>query len=301
MDNQTGRIVVGYDGSEPADLALDWAADQADRHHLPMTVISVADHPGMQPGINTPPAWPALFLEEAERMAAAGAQRARFSRPTLEVATEASVGHAAGTLIEASRTADRLVVGTRGHSELAGALLGSVSFAVSAHALGPVVVVRGKIDAPGPERPVMVGVDDSAGARAALDHAADRAAEADAPLIVTTTYHPVPDPVWAESGYYRTEPGAPDFDDLARTAAGNVTATAARRAREQHPSIDVRELVITGSAARELTEAADGCALLVVGSRGHGGFAGMLLGSVSHRVIHSAPCPVTVVPGPRVQ
>jgi len=296
MDSQTGRIVVGYDGSEPADAAIDWAADQADRHHVPMTVISVADHPGMQPGVNTPPAWPALFQEEAERVAAAGAQRARASRPGLDVTTEAVVGHAAATLIDATRTADRVVVGTRGHGELTGALLGSVSFAASAHAFGPVIVVRGEAGAPGPERAVLVGVDDSAGARAALDYAADRAAEAGAPLIVATTYHHVPDPVWAESGYYRTAPGAPDFDVLARQAAGDVTATAARRARDHHHTLDVRELVITGSAARELSEAAKGCALLVVGSRGHGGFAGLLLGSVSHRVIHSAPCPVAVVP-----
>jgi nucleotide-binding universal stress UspA family protein len=297
MNDQTGRIVVGYDGSAPADAALDWAAEQAEQHQVPITVISVADYTGMLPDIYGSTAWPTLFREEAQRIAARGVQRARKIAPSIEVTAEVEIGHAAGILIEASRTAQSLVVGTRGHGELTGTLLGSVGFEVSSHAQVPVIVVRGDTSAPGPRRPVLVGVDDSAGARTAVDFAADRAAEAGAPLIVATAYRPASSLVWTESGYYGTATPEPsNFDATARTAAGNMTTAAARQAKEHRPALDVQELVITGPPARELAEAADGCALLVVGTRGRGGFAGLLLGSVSHRVIHSAPCPVAIVP-----
>lgn len=295
MDKHAGRIVVGYDGSESAGAAVDWAAEQAERHDLPLSVISVVDYVGMLPSIYSPSSWPSLFQEEAEHVAAKGEQRARKRAGSIDVIAEAFVGQVAEILIRISRDADRLVVGTRGHGELTGTLLGSVSFAVSAHARCPVVVVRGDSTAPGPGRPVMVGVDDSVGARTALRYAADRAAEAHAPLIVATTYHPVSASVWAESGYYVDSAGTPKFDAMARQAVGNVTAESARTAKEKHPTLNVQELVITGSPARELVRAAGGCGLLIVGTRGRGGFAGLLLGSVSHGVIHSAPCPVVIV------
>lgn len=297
MEKHAGRIVVGYDGSESAGAALDWAAAQAQQYNLPLSVVSVVDYVGMLPGVYGPPAWPTMFKEEADSIAARGEQRARKSAGSIDIITEAAVGQVTGVLIDTSRNADRLVVGSRGHGGLTGTLLGSVGFAVSAHAHCPVVVVRGDTTAPGPERPVMVGVDDSAGAQAALRYAADRAAEANAPLIVATTFRPVSEQVWAESGYYDVPtPESRKFDTAARQTAEDVTAAAARQAKEDHPTLSTRELVITGAPARELARAADNCGLLVVGTRGHGGFAGLLLGSVSHGVIHSAPCPVVIVP-----
>jgi nucleotide-binding universal stress UspA family protein len=299
MDSQAGRIVVGYDGSESAGAAVDWAAQEAQRRALPLTVMSVVDYVGMLPGIYGPSSWPSLFQEEAEQVAGKGVQRAIKIAEAIDVTAAGAVGQVVDTLINSSRDADRLVIGTRGHGELAGALLGSVAFAVSGHAHCPVVVVRGDTRPPGPDRAVMVGVDDSDGARAALNYAADRAAEAGATLIVATTYRPVSSQVWGDSVYYSEEAaGTTRFDQIARESAGNVTAAAARTAKVRYPELNVQELVITGSAARELAKASEGCGLLVVGTRGHGGFAGLLLGSVSHGAIHSAPCPVTVVPAP---
>lgn len=299
MVNQAGRIVVGYDGSESGGAAVDWAAERAQRRNLPLTVVSVVDHVGILPAIEGHSSWLRIFQEQADGLAAQGVQRARKIADTVDIASEARVGQVADILINTSREADRLVVGTRGHGELTGMLLGSVSFAVSAHANCPVVVVRGDHTAPGPDRPVLVGVDDSAGARSALRHAADLAAEAYAPLIIITTIRPVASHVWAEFGYYSVETaGGPNFEALAQEAASNLTAAAAHTAKERHPTLNVQEQVITGSATQELVRAADGCGLLVVGTRGHGGFAGLLLGSVSHGVIHWAPCPVVVVHAP---
>lgn len=294
MDSQ-GRIIVGYDGSEPAGAAVDWAAAQAQHRALPLTVLSVVDYVGMMPGIYGPSSWPELFQEEADRIAAEGVDLATKANRSIEITGEGRVGQVAQTLIQLAGPDDQLVVGTRGRSELTGTLLGSVGFAVTARAPCPVVVVRGNPAAPGPDRPVLVGVDGSAGARSALRYAADRAAAVRAPLIVASCFHPAS--IWAEANYYSTEaPGAPDFDQRAREAAGQVVADNARLAVQWHPGLEVRELLLSGTADRELVTAAASCGLLVVGTRGHGGFVGLLLGSVSHGVIRSAPCPVCVVP-----
>jgi len=297
MDKHAARIAVGYDGSESAGTALDWAAAQAERHNLPLSVVTVVDYVGMLPGVYGPSS-PTLFQEEAKEIAERGEQRARKSAASIDIITEPAVGQVAENLIRLSASADRLVVGNRGHGEVSGTLLGSVGFAVSAHAHCPVVVVRGDTTAPGPQRPVMVGVDDSPGARAALRYAADRAAEAGAPLIVATTYRLLSPQVWAEYGPYYSEATAqaPTYDAMARENAAKVASAAAQQATEQHPNLTVRESVSTGSPAHELVRNAGNCALLVVGTRGHGGFAGLLLGSVSHDVIHSAPCPVAIIP-----
>lgn len=297
MDKHAGRIVVGYDGSESAGTALDWATEQAQRHALPLTVASVVDYVGMLPGIYGSASWLTLFEEEAAQIAAKGEQQARKTAGSIDIITETAVGQVPDNLIRISRSADRLVVGTRGHGELTGTLLGSVGFAVSTHAHCPVVVVRGDTTAPGPNRPVIVGIDDSPGARTALRYAADRAAEAEVPLIVATTYRPVSSLAWTQSGYYDLPTDqSRTFDASARESAENLTAAAVRQAKEQHPTLNAQELVIAGSPARELVRAADTCGLLVVGTRGRGGFAGLLLGSVSHSLLHSAPCPVAIVP-----
>ena len=297
MNAQTGRIVVGYDGSEPAGAAVDWAAAEAQRRGLPLVVVAAVDYVGMLPGIYGPSSWPDLFQEEAEQIAANGVARARKTADSIDVTAEGRVGQVTQVLVQMGRPADQLVVGTRGRGELAGSLLGSVAFAVTAHAHCPVVVVHGDSRPPGPDRPVLVGVDDSKGAGSALQYAADLAAADGATLIVATSFRPVSPLTWVEAGYYSAEAtGTPKFNDRARDAAHSVTASAARTAAARHPELDVQELVLSGPADRELVTAAGDCGLLVVGTRGHGGFAGLLLGSVSHGVIHSSPCPVVVVP-----
>jgi nucleotide-binding universal stress UspA family protein len=294
MDSQ-GRMIVGYDGSEPAGAAVDWAAAQAQHRGVPLTVLSVVDYVGMMPGIYGASSWPELFQEEADRIAAEGVELAVKTGSSIDVTGKGAVGQVAQSLIQLAGSGDQLVLGTRGRSELTGTLLGSVAFAVTAHAHCPVVVVRGNPTAPGPDRPVLVGMDGSTGARSALRYAADQAAVAGAPLIVASCFHPAS--VWTEANYYSTEaPGAPSFDDRAREAAGRLVANDARLAEEWHPGLEVRELVLSGTADRELVAAAASCGLLVVGTRGHGGFVGLLLGSVSHGVISSSPCPVSVIP-----
>ena len=132
---------------------------------------------------------------------------------------------------------------------------------------------------------IVVGVDGSAASRDALRWAQWQAELTGAPLEVVTA--------WS----YPTSYGFPviadvDWEQGARTVLDEAVDEALG------PQADVTRRVVEGHAARVLVEAADGADLLVVGSRGHGGFTGMLLGSVSEHVVTHASCPVVVVRHP---
>jgi nucleotide-binding universal stress UspA family protein len=170
MNSQTGRIVIAYDGSESSGAALDWAAGEAERSNRPLTVLHVVDYWSLVPGPVVLAPWPDLEGGGAGRIAGEGAERARKLAPSVDIQALTRSARVAPTLIAVSRDADLLVVGTRGHSDLSGLLLGSVAFAATGHAHCPVVVVRGdSTQAPGPRCPVVVGIDGSAEADAALD------------------------------------------------------------------------------------------------------------------------------------
>jgi nucleotide-binding universal stress UspA family protein/phosphohistidine swiveling domain-containing protein len=299
-DGQAGRVVVGYDGSADSCAALDWASAEAQRRGLPLTVLNVVDYLGQLPG--TLPTVPMRSRVEraaghsAEQIAAEGVHRARKNAGSIDIAALTHVSRVAYSLIENSRAAALLVVGTRGHNRLTGTILGSVAFTVSAHAVCPVVVVRGdSANLPGPHRPVVVGVDGSPGSDAAVRFAAASAAAADAPLVVVSGYQTLSAQVWVE-------PDLPtrSFDSAARQAAEIAVEAAELIATADHPDLQVQRRVVQRAVAEALTVTASGAGLLVVGSCGRGGFAGLQLGAVSHAVIHSAPCPVAVIPPHRL-
>jgi nucleotide-binding universal stress UspA family protein len=299
MDILSGRIVVGYDGSQQSGTAVDWAAAEALRRDVPLVVLHAVDYLGLAPNATGPAGRSAGFAQDAARIATTGADRARQHVPGIDVSAHTEITSATYALAQASKSAALVVVGTHGRATLPGVLLGSVAFAVTAHADGPVVVVRGDSGRrAGADRPVVVGFDGSPGSVAAVRYAADVAAETGASLTVITAYQPVSP--WILSGdNYRVHPsvGRPDFEAIARVAARDTATSALRIARQQHPTLPAVQRAIRGSAADILASAAGRAGLLVVGSRGHGGFAGLLLGSVSHRVIHTSPCPVVVVHG----
>ncbi|MBK9180478.1 MAG: universal stress protein [Acidimicrobiales bacterium] len=138
---------------------------------------------------------------------------------------------------------------------------------------------------------IVVGVDGSPGGDAALGWALDEAAARGATLqlVLAWTYP-----------YVATVPGvtAPVFaiDDVESDAAALLDLTIERVTDGHPPDVTIERLVQPGPPARALLDVAEGADLLVVGTRGHGGFVGLLLGSVSEQCAHHAPCPVVIVP-----
>ena len=139
---------------------------------------------------------------------------------------------------------------------------------------------------------IVVGVDGSPGARRALEWALDEAALRSATVVAVHAWQ-LPYVVSTPLGVVSVP-----VDDDATAEAEAELAAAIDEVAAAHPSITVERQVVFGSPAATLIEAGQDAALIVVGSRGHGGFAGLLLGSVSHQLAHHAPCPVVIVPTP---
>lgn len=292
VDTEFSGLVVGYDGSEHSVAAVDWAAAEASRRSTMLTVLFAADSPGLPAGPALP--IPAL-LEWAREVAQEGAARAVKTAAEVDVRIVARSGSPARAMVEASLTAELVVVGSRGHGGLAGALLGSVAFSVTAHSHCPTVVVRGDgMTVAGPGHPVVVGIDGSPASQAALHFAAEAAARVAAPLTVLTAWHSGLSDRWGDDYRSAINPVGPP-EQAARQAAEQIAHTAVTAAQNSHPRIEVESRVVSGRPAHLLAEASPGAGLLVVGARGRGGFTSLLLGSVSHTVIHSAACPVAVI------
>ena len=205
-------------------------------------------------------------------------------------------------LVELSHEVAVAVVGTRGRGGFADRVLGTVSSALPAHAYCPTVVVplRGA-PRPAPElvedslppiapvHRIVVGVDGSPQAEIALRAAIVEAKAWGAELIAVTGV-----PLGQGAGMLSWLPAAIDREQvLADVTEGlNVVID---RALVDHPGFSVRRHVLDGSGAELLTEFSTATDLIIVGSRGRGGFAGLLLGSTSQAVLHHASCPVMVV------
>jgi nucleotide-binding universal stress UspA family protein len=294
VDNS--EIVVGVDGSPQADTAVRWAASRA--RHTGARLRLLHAHVVPVPAPAMPLAAAATYsvnpqdyaAEAGEAVLAAAATVAHDRANGVDVITDLRVGGAAPVLIDASAEADLIVVGSRGLGGFTGLLLGSVSTQVSGHAHCPAVVVRGQATAAGP---VVVGVDGSEPAAAALAFAFAEARRLGTGVIAVHAWSlPLPTgPADAVAVALASD------DDRARyqQAARQVLTGALADCRQQYPDVPVDERLAEARAAGALLEAAAEPAMIVVGSRGHGGFTGLLLGSTSHAVLHHATCPVAVV------
>lgn len=278
-------VVVGYNGSSRSREALLWAVEEAARRGVPLLVVYAANYPGMTlgpgPGLLEPEPG---ALDAANEVTTRGVTEALQAHPTLAVSGATEVTSPARTLSELSARAGLVVIGTRGFGRTVGALLGSVAFEVAATAECPVVVVKEHAETPtASDGRIVVGTDGSPDAAVAVAFAADRAASASSTLQIVSC-----------TGEH------PDVDeDRVRTSAEEIARTAAEHAGASHPGLTVTTRVDDAPPERVLVDASEGADMVVVGSRGRGAFRGLLLGSVSHAVIHGAVCPVAVVPGER--
>ncbi|MGI5240131.1 universal stress protein [Dactylosporangium sp. CA-139066] len=289
-------VVVGVDGSHDGVHALQWAAADAARRHHPLHLVHACEslqHLYPPVGLALPVAYQEDARQIAERTVALAVVHARDVAADLRITTEIVVDRPVPALLNASRHASLVVVGNRGFGGFAALLVGSTGVQLAAHAECPVVIVRRHGRAAGPEAGrVVVGVDGSHDAEHALQFAFEQAAFRGAGL---TAVHGYWLPAAAEAGGIT----AVVYDgDEVREEQRRVASESLAGWREKYPEVDVRLNIVHGSAAGVLTDAAAGAELLVVGARGHGGFPGLHLGSVSQAVLHHASCPVAVVRQP---
>ncbi|MDF3290968.1 universal stress protein [Streptomyces silvisoli] len=274
------RVVVAVDGSEAARLALEWAADEAERRGAPLKVVhadrwepyAFGDDIDVVTGAG----------EAARELVAEEARRALARCPQLEVSTEAMGEETVTALLREGAAADLLVLGSRGRGGFEGMLLGSVSLRVVGRADFPVVVVRGDGIAP-PRGRVVLGVGAHYPPGRAADFALDQAIRRKAVLDVVYAWQPDLDlsglSVVMDSG---------TAQERAQVLLAAVTAPLEQDAT----GIRVRPCPVPGAPAPALLHAAADADLVVLGSRRRHG----QLGPVTHAMLHHSPCPVAIVP-----
>jgi nucleotide-binding universal stress UspA family protein len=277
-------ILVGYDGSERSEAAVRWAAKAAARQQDSLRVLSAVPLPVVPGGEFLPPTAVDDFAHGAAGLAEEGAELARAEGAT-DVVSEGVTANPAQAMLDASDGASLVVVGNRGRHQLLETLLGSVGYAVAAHAGCPAVIVRGDRTAE-PLDNIVVGYDGSEQAGRALEFAAQVAEAAGASLRIVG--------VWEDPSVTYGVTGSDDPSPIKDTAEKDI-ADAMQRVTESHPKVSATSEVVHGQAGSAIAQVAEGAGLLVVGSRGRGGFRSLLLGSVSRQLLSSAPCPVAVI------
>lgn len=282
-------ILVGVDGSEASTAAVTWAAKTArlEGHDLKLVGVYDASTSDYAPGLIIPQDVIDAIRTDASDAVAQAAHVVEQVSPGLSTEPVIVDGDAGRVLLELGKDAAAIVLGTRGLGSIKGLFLGSVSTTVAAHAHGRVVVVCG----PGnPDGPVVVGVDASPVSDAAVKEAFRQASLRNTALVAVHTWTPLDA---ATLNGYGIDPA-----EVEQASDGAVSAIAERLAgyQQDYPDLTVIREVLPQEPAKALLEAVDKhqAQLLVVGSRGRGGFKGLLLGSTSQRILHQADLPVMV-------
>lgn len=290
MSTQTTPIVIGYDGSPGSISALRWAAAAADRAMAPLQIVEafeivIVSRPS--PGKIVP-----LEAVRAARQTGLDAVAAglREQHPGLRVETSLVGGSAPKTLVDAARDARLMVLGSRGLGGWSGLLVGSVAVQVTTHAECPVVVIpHNKRSHAAEERTVVVGVDGSKASANAIDFAFDQADSMQAQVVAVHAW---------TSPFLTYADGASmlQFDEeKIHEESRLLVAESVAGAAADHPDVKWTTELAMGSAVQALVRRSASADLLVVGSRGRGGFTGLLLGSVSQSALHHAHSPIAVV------
>ncbi|WP_421845446.1 universal stress protein [Mycobacterium sp.] len=282
-------ILVGVDGSAASDAAVAWATHEAFMRRLPLTVLHV-----VAPVVV---GWPVgqLYPDMTEwqqdnaRHVVTQAREALTANlgesETPTVCTEVVFSNVVPTLIAASQEASMIVVGSQGMGALGRLLLGSISTALLHHAHCPVAIVHSDNGAgPDSSAPVLVGIDGSPTSEEATALAFDEASRRGVDLLALHS--------WSDLGMFPVV--TRDWSER-QNREEEVLAERLAGWQEQYPDVRVHRSLVCAKPARWLLEQSEGAQLVVIGSHGRGGFSGMLLGSVSSAVAHSAKVPVIVV------
>ncbi len=287
-----GRVVVGFDGSETAERALDWAVAEAGLRGRGLTLVHAVLPPvttgGL--GVGLPPSLD--LIEQIEAQAKEQLEAVAAGIADVDVSTVISIGAPSAVLLEASESADLVTIGSRGRGGFAGLLLGSVGAQVAAHAAVP----GGRCPSEHRRRRTGRRRRHRRLARGRgcprLRLRLPRAGTAGRWWPCTPGTSP---PTTCSSS--RTVPVPIPLTDVADDEI-RLTAETLAGFRDDYPDVEVEEQLVRGPAVQALVTASERASLLVVGTHGHGPAMGALLGSVSHGVLHKAKVPVVVVPPP---
>ena len=288
-----GAVVVGFDGSPESWTAVGVGAWEAERRARPLTLVHGYFDRLPYAAYGWSPYQPVVedVLADTRAMLADAAKTVSGDHPELSIHTRLLAGGGASTLVQASSAASLIVVGARGHGGFAGLSIGSVAAQTAAHATCPVMVIRRPDDATDADvlkaGPVVVGIDRSEHDRGALEFAFEEATLRGVPVIGVH--------VWWFAGDLGERPD--EYDEaVLDTAAQRVVAEAMAEMSQRYPGVAVEHRPIRAmNPTVVLLEQSAHAGLVVVGCRGRGGFASLLLGSVGRDLIGHAESPVAVV------
>jgi nucleotide-binding universal stress UspA family protein len=276
-------IVVGTDGSDESDRALQWAAGEAALRGRPLHIVHALESWPYRAPLFRPAETTERMTGAGRRLLTAARERVQERWPDLETTTALVTEETPQALRDQSDKAFELVLGSRGRGGFTSMLLGSTSLRMAAHSTVPVVIVRGDTSDRGE---IVVGVDPYRDADTVLDYAFNAAAVHDARLRVVHAWQTFGTLI--EAGY------AIDAEQIELDLRAHVIETY-KPLRAKYPRVDVVEEIVLEHPVTALSHASRNARLLVVGAHQRRWTAPQL-GSISHGVIHHARCPVAVIP-----
>lgn len=291
MASRAPRVIVGVDGTEGSVEALRWAAHEAARRSWHLHVMTCAELPvSVEAGLSGFGAIDGAIVRrtvtECEAVNARAVEAARVFGLGIEVSGDTVLGSPANALAASPHMEDLLVVGAASRPGRMADVLGSVASLVAHRSHSPVAVVHGH-DHDASIRRIVVGVDGSVGSDAALDWAIEEALICEADLVLVHG--------WVYP-YQGPRTGVTEPRDEMRLDAMRTLEASALRAHGLAPSLRCHPIISEQSPANAIVASAIDADLVVVGTRGHGGFTSLVLGSVSRTVLQHSPVPVVVVP-----
>ncbi|MFI8454645.1 universal stress protein [Kitasatospora sp. NPDC085464] len=280
-------VIVGVDRSEASRWAVRWASDEAAGRHLPLRLLHAQEWPTGRTAGEAGHPWETGLRAAGEAVLGAARLLADQRHPGLGITSELAEGRPVRVLREAADEASQLVLGVRRLSDVRSALpIGSRGASLAGHLNCPLTLVpepaegvsgpAGGISGPGP---VVVGVDGSRASHGAVGLAFEEASLAGTDVLAVEVRRPV-------------EAGLPDLIEESLVNPSEALAGW----HEKYPDIRVRHEVLTGSPAPVLAAVATRSHCLVIGSRGLGGFRGLLFGSTGRALVHRCTVPLVIVP-----
>lgn len=289
----TNPIVVGVAGDGQGDSALLWAARTAARAGTSLVVVHASDPESVASRMAGAEIMAVSVVLEAEEAALRDLSErvdALAAELEIEARLDAVRGSPVAALLEHQDQAAVLVVGTGVKGAVEEFVLGSTSLGVAAHARCPVVVINPGVDLDSlTHGRIGVAVDGSADSRRAARAAMALADLTGARVTALHTWY-----LEVVDGYVITEEGSPEWVQLEEERRQLVEEVLAPL-RETYPDVELEVVIARGPVVMTLRDHAESWDTIVVGSRGLGGIRGRLLGSVSQRMMRTAPCPVLVV------